>query len=90
MDVNIFITAYDYEASPELLGPGYRPTGQGIGMKRQIRRELSEWGFKSSDMFMRQFDAYASGHISAFDAFSKDGRESTAAPWPRHSHTCIR
>ena len=86
MDVNIFITAYDYEASPELLGPGYRPTGQGIGMKRQIRRELSEWGFKSSDMFMRQFDAYASGHISAFDAFSKDGRGihsgSVAAAFP--------
>lgn len=86
MDVNIFITAYDYEASPELLGPGYRPPGQGIGMKRQIRRELSEWGFKSSDMFMRQFDAYASGHISAFDAFSKDGRGihsgSVAAAFP--------
>ncbi len=86
MDVNIYITAYDYEASPQLLGPGYRASDRSIGMKRQIRRELSEWGFKSSDMFMRQFDAYASSHISAFDAFSRDGRGihsgSVAAAFP--------
>lgn len=74
MDVNIYITAYDYELSEERLHPEYKARKKGQGMKRQIRRELSEWGFKSSDMFMRQFDAYASSHISAFDAFRRDGR----------------
>ena len=74
MDVNIYITAFDYELTQERLHPELKTERRGPGLKRQIRRELSEWGFKSNDMFMRQFEAYASSHISAYDAFRRDGR----------------
>ncbi|EEG51348.1 VirB4 family type IV secretion system protein [Enterocloster asparagiformis] len=86
MDVNIYITAYDYELSEARLHPEYQTKKQGQGIKRQIRRELSEWGFKSTDLFLQQFEAYASSHISAFDAFRREGRGiqsgSVAAAFP--------
>ncbi len=74
MDVNIYITAYDYELSEERQHPEHQSRKQGQGLKRQIRRELSEWGFKSTDLFLRQFEAYASSNVSAYDAFRREGR----------------
>lgn len=74
MDVNIYITAYDYELSEERQHPEHQSKKQGQGLKRQIRRELSEWGFKSTDLFLRQFEAYASSNVSAYDAFRREGR----------------
>lgn len=74
MDVNIYITAYDYELMERLKHPEVKKKEQGMGLKRKIRRELSEQGFRSSDLYLQQFEAYASSHISAFDAFRTDGR----------------
>lgn len=74
MDVNIYITAYDYELSEERQHPEHQSKKQGQGLKRQIRRELSEGGFKSTDLFLRQFEAYASSNVSAYDAFRREGR----------------
>ena len=74
MEVNIFVTAYDYELSAQALHPDRRPGSRTIGMKKQVKRELSEEGFRSTDLYLQQFEAYASGHVSAFDAFQKEGR----------------
>lgn len=74
MDVNIYITAYDYEMMERLRHPEVKKKDEGIGLKRKIRRELSEQGFRSTDLYLQQFEAYASSHISAFDAFRSEGR----------------
>lgn len=74
MDVNIYVTAYDYELMERLKHPEIKKKEQGMGLKRKIRRELSEQGFRSSDLYLQQFEAYASSNISAFDAFRTDGR----------------
>lgn len=74
MEVNIYVTAFDYELSTQLLHPERKKVKTSVGLKKQIKRELSEGGFKSTDLFLQQFEAYASSHISAFDAFTKEGR----------------
>lgn len=74
MEVNIYVTAFDYELSTNLLHPERKAIKASVGLKKQIKRELSEGGFKSTDLFLQQFEAYASSHISAHDAFSREGR----------------
>ncbi len=60
--------------------------GQYVSLKKKIKRSLSEAGFKTQDLFIQTFDAYASSHISAFDSFGKKSRgihsSSIAASFP--------
>ncbi len=74
-EVNIYLTLYDYELSerekhPDSVGKDAAPAS----FKKQVKRIMAEQGFKATDMFMMQFEAYASSHISAFDAFIKESR----------------
>lgn len=63
LNVNTFVTAYDYELSEK--GSTANPTA----FKKTIRRQLSEEAFKTTDMMLQQFEAYASSAISKYDAF---------------------
>ncbi len=90
LDVNIYVTAYDYEMSQELARNDGKSKKQGNAnmqsLKKQIRRELSEESFRSVDNYMQQFEAYASTQISGYDAFRKNSRgihsSSVAAAFP--------
>ncbi len=87
LDVSLFVTAYDYEMSMAEANPGKKKTSTQItSLKKQIRRELSEESFRSSDNYLLQFEAYASTQISGFDAFKKNSRgihsSSVAAAFP--------
>ena len=88
LDVNIFVTAYDYELSEQMLYPERaKKTSSSIAsMKKQIKRELAEESFRSTDNYMQQFEMYASTQISAHDAFKRTSRgihsTSVAAAFP--------
>ncbi len=88
LDVNIFVTAYDYELSQELArSAGKKASGSNMhSMKKQIKRELSEESFRSTDNYMQQFEVYASTQISGYDAFRRNSRgihsSSVAAAFP--------
>ena len=68
--VNTFIQVNDYRMSEEVKS-GVKQTGSINSLKKEIRRELAEEGFKVTDLFMQQFEGYASGAIAGFDAFEK-------------------
>ncbi|MDE6742637.1 MAG: ATP-binding protein [Lachnospiraceae bacterium] len=74
-DVNIYITLYDYELSEREKHP-YSVNGDAApaSFKKQVKQMMAEQGFKATDLLMMQFEAYASSHISAFDAFRKESR----------------
>ena len=40
-------------------------------IKKEVRQKLSEEGFRTTDMFLQQFEAYSSASLSARDAFSR-------------------
>ena len=88
LDVNIFVTAYDYELSEQMLYPdrAKKTTSSIASMKKQIKRELAEESFRSTDNYMQQFEMYASTQISAHDAFKRTSRgihsTSVAAVFP--------
>jgi len=87
LDVNIYVTAYDYELSAEMMNPGQKKKSSSIAsMKKQIKRSLSEESFKSTDNYMQQFEAYASTQISGYDANKRSTRgihsTSVAAAFP--------
>ena len=87
LDVNIFVTAFDYELSEQMLHPQMaKKTSSIASMKKQIKRELSEESFRSTDNYMQQFEMYASTQISAHDAFKRTSRgihsTSVAAAFP--------
>ena len=74
-DVNIYITLYDYDLSEREKHPYSANSNETpVSFKKQVKQMLSEQGFKATDLFMMQFEAYASSHISAFDAFKKGSR----------------
>lgn len=86
-NVSTYVTVCDYELSNEM----ERNTQQkkrkgGSPRKKQVRRELSEEGFKVTDMFLQQFEAYTSSQISGYDAFKRYQRgiqsNSVAAAFP--------
>ncbi|MDR1059751.1 MAG: ATP-binding protein [Clostridiales bacterium] len=87
-DVNVFVTIYDYPQTRALreLAAGRKATLPGLQLKQNVRRQLAEQGFKTTDLFLRQFHAYASAHISAYDAFAGKSRSihsgSIAAVFP--------
>ncbi len=87
-DVNTYVTVYDYEQSEQAKRP-QRSKSQPRGatsLKKQIRRQLAEQNFKTSDLLIQQFEGYASSHISGFDAFGAKSRSihsgSIAAAFP--------
>ncbi|MCL2109105.1 MAG: ATP-binding protein [Oscillospiraceae bacterium] len=75
-EVNIFITVYEKTQVAK---------GQ-IAAKRSVRRLLSEEGFRSDDVMLRQFEAFVGSGVSAYDPLHKDGRgihsTSAAAVFP--------
>lgn len=85
-NVNTYVTVNDYELSQEMMHPDAKKKSVVTGFKKQIRRQLSEDGFKVTDMMLQQFEAYSSSHISGYDAFRKYQRgihsNSVAAAFP--------
>ena len=90
LDVKLYLTAYDYELSEQLLNPQKQKQKNSstsiASMKKQIKRSLSEENFRTTDNYMQQFEAYASTQISAYDANKKNSRgihsTSVAAAFP--------
>ncbi|MFR5633581.1 MAG: VirB4 family type IV secretion system protein [Monoglobales bacterium] len=85
-NVSTYVTVHDYELSKQQL-KGIKTKNEMAGnLKKQIRRELSEDGFKTTDMFLQQFEAYSSTQLSGYDAFSQYARgihsNSIAAAFP--------
>lgn len=94
-DVNTYITIYDYElterykrqAEAAKNGTSVQTSSANyVSLKKNIKRQLAEGGFKTQDLFMQTFDVYVSAHISAYDAFHKKSRgihsSSIAAAFP--------
>ncbi|MDR1193209.1 MAG: DUF87 domain-containing protein [Peptococcaceae bacterium] len=87
-DVNIFVTVYDYPQTRALreVAQGRKVTVPRLQLKQNIKRQLSEQNFKTTDLFLRQFHAYGSSQVSAFDAFIGRSRSihsnSIAAAFP--------
>ena len=89
-DVNVFVTIYDYEQTKkedEARNHIKREDdGYSIPLKKQIKRKLAEESFKTTDLFMQQFEGYASSAVSAFDGFRSESRgihsSSVAASFP--------
>ncbi|MEG1687670.1 MAG: DUF87 domain-containing protein, partial [Angelakisella sp.] len=77
-EVNVYITIFDYEQTKMLEqrkhGGKAKETVAATPIKKLMKRQLAEQGFKTTDMFLQQFEAYASGHISARDAFLNKSR----------------
>jgi len=73
-EVNIFVTAYEREANTR------------TSAKKKVRRILSEEGFRSDDMMLRQLYAHVACGISAYDPFARESRAihstSVAAVFP--------
>ncbi len=89
LDINVFITAYDYDLSWQMSLPESekkKASAGALSLKKQIKRALSEESFRSSDNYVQQFEAYASSQISGFDAFKRVSRgvhsTSVAAAFP--------
>ncbi len=89
LDVNVFLTAYDYELSWQMSLPENerkKASSSTLSLKKQIKRALSEESFRSTDNYVQQFEAYASSQISGYDAYRKVSRgihsSSVAAAFP--------
>lgn len=69
-NTDVYITVYDYELSRAMLEyRGEKNQKKPVTkVKRDIKRSLSEDGFRTTDMMMQQFEAYTSSSISANDA----------------------
>lgn len=88
LNVNTYVTAYDYELSRQMTLPKEMRNAAVLAhpFKKDIRFELQEVGMRVEDCFMRQFDAYVSGAVTARDAYQKGGQgiptSSLAAVFP--------
>ncbi|MFI3250193.1 MAG: ATP-binding protein [Eubacteriales bacterium] len=84
LSVNTYMTVYDYEQSLPAHLKGHMDSG--ASAKKRVRQQLSEGGFRVTDMFLQQFEAYASSSFSKYDAFKSYGRgihsSSVAAAFP--------
>lgn len=88
-EVNVYMTVYDEEMTKreeKYKKHIIQEERYGLPLKKKIKRIMSEDGFKSNDLLLQQFEAYASAAPSAYDAFSRDGRgihsSSVAASFP--------
>lgn len=88
LDINVYLTAYDYELSWQMSLPENerKKNVSTLSMKKQIKRSLSEESFRSTDNYVQQFEAYASSQISGYDYFKRVSRgvhsSSVAAAFP--------
>ncbi|MCR5674364.1 MAG: DUF87 domain-containing protein [Lachnospiraceae bacterium] len=85
-NVNTFIQVNDYKLS-EATRSGVKMNGSNVNaMKKEVRRQLAEEGFKVTDMFMQEFEGYVSSSVGGYDAFAKYERgihsSSVAAAFP--------
>ena len=78
-NVNMYVQVNDYELS-ENRKKSYKIKKDPNSRKKRVRQALSEEGFRVTDMFMQQFEAYSSISLSGFDAFEsyKRGIHSTS------------
>lgn len=85
---DLYVTLYDYELSQEMQASrgekkGKKPVSK---LKKNIRRKLSEAGFRTTDLLLQQFEAYSSSAISANDALVGNAQSihssSVAAAFP--------
>ncbi len=85
-NVNTYVTVNDYELSQAELRSQGNKKKEVPSFKKQVRRDLSEEGFKVTDMMLQQFEAYGSAQLSGYDAFKKYQRgihsNSVAAAFP--------
>ncbi|MDO4294715.1 MAG: ATP-binding protein [bacterium] len=87
-NVDLYVTVYDYDYSQQLLDykSGKEKKKPSQKRKTEIKRSFSEEGYRTSDMMMMQFEAYASSMISANDAMVGDAQaihsSSIAAAFP--------
>ena len=84
-NVNMYVQVNDIELS-EQKKSGYKTKADPNSRKKRIRQALSEEGFRVTDMFMQQFEAYSSVSLSGYDAFERYKRgihsNSCAAVFP--------
>ncbi|XME01770.1 VirB4 family type IV secretion system protein [Lachnospiraceae bacterium C1.1] len=78
-NVNMYVQVNDYELS-ENKKKSYKIKKDPNSRKKRVRQALAEEGFRVTDMFMQQFEAYSSTSLSGFDAFEsyKRGIHSTS------------
>lgn len=86
-NINTFVTIYDYELSNNLRNyRGKKEKKPVTAIKKKIKRDLAEQNFRTVDMYLQEFEAYASSAISAHDDFQKQSRGihsgSVAAAFP--------
>lgn len=89
--VNTYVTAYDIaytrEYKPESQQPPPSVLPRISGMKKDLRRNYAEQGFKLSDLTFEQFEGYVATQINGYDPFASRARgipSSTVAavfPW---------
>ncbi len=84
-NVNTFVQVNDYEYSEQMARAGGRLKYRSP-FKKTIRREMSEGGFKVTDLLLQQFEGYSSAQLSGYDAFQRYQRGihsgSVAAAFP--------
>ncbi len=85
-NVNTYVTVNDYAFSAAAKKPSEGAQTQMASLKKEVRRKLSEEGFKVTDMMLQQFEAYSSAQLSGYDAFKRYQRgihsNSVAAAFP--------
>lgn len=70
-NVNTFVQVNDYELTEMKRHKEYKQAkSDPNAMKKRVRQAMSEEGFRLTDMFMQQFEAYSSGSLSGYDAFA--------------------
>ncbi len=72
LNVNLFVQVNDYALTEQRrnnLTKNARSDPNSA--KKRVRQSLSEEGFRVTDMFMQQFEAYSSASLSGFDAFER-------------------
>ncbi len=78
-DVNTYVTVFDYELSNAMaddrkLDKNKKKDLAARSLKKKIRRQYSEEGFKTQDNLTMQYEAYGASMVSAWDPFSKYAR----------------
>ncbi|MCR5626186.1 MAG: DUF87 domain-containing protein [Lachnospiraceae bacterium] len=86
-NVNVFLQVNDYGQSEKNKNQLYKGNEKEISsMRKEVRQALSEEGFRTTEMFLEQFEAYTSSSLSAYDAFERYERgihsNSIAAVFP--------
>lgn len=85
---DIYVTSYDYEYSIAMMKyKGVKGEKKPVSKeKKEVKRRLAEEGFKTTDLFLQQFEGYTSSMISANDALKGDSvsihSSSVAAAFP--------